>query len=433
MNRKETSYLIEKVADLQNLEAAAIKATKNRKRVTKSERYFFKNKEKCLKELRCKLLNGTYKTSKYYHFKQYEPKERIIAVLPFYPDRIVHHAILNVTLPLWYKKYTADTYNCIKNRGTHGMVKKLKRALSEDKKNTEFALQLDVRHFYESIDHEILKQIVRRTIKDPKLLLVIFEIIDSYPNGVPIGNVLSQFLANLFLAQYDHYVKEKIGIKHYFRYCDDLLSLSSNKKKLWILNRYTRWFMRKIKLELKPNGRIFPTSTGIDIVGYVFYPTHTRLRKRTKQNFIRKCRKARKMGLKGRAFKRYIGSYLGLLKYANCINLAKKYLGDEYDLCMKKFKDIADEKDRFESYHGKKIQITDVIGVEIIIHGFRNIRIGNKDKVIISADVNGELSYFFTGSAVIMDRLNRYKHELPFIATIEEVTNKYGRKYYTLR
>lgn len=142
-------------------------------------------------------------------------KERLIHKLPYYPDRIVHHAIMNVVEPIWVGRMTADTYANIKGRGIHKCAEKLKHTLYVDPKGTFYCLQLDIKKYYPSIDHEIMKAEVRLTIKDERLLALIDEIIDSC-EGLPIGNYLSQYLANLYLSRFDHRIKEVHHVRHYF-------------------------------------------------------------------------------------------------------------------------------------------------------------------------------------------------------------------------
>lgn len=136
------------------------------------------------------LRDGTYKTSRYTTYKIYEPKERVIFRPPYYPDRITHHAIMNIMEPIWVKIFTRDTYSCIKGRGIHALLKKLRSDLNKDKQGTKYCLKMDIKKFYPSINHSILKQIIRKKLKDKCLLALLDEIIDS-ADGVPIGNYLS--------------------------------------------------------------------------------------------------------------------------------------------------------------------------------------------------------------------------------------------------
>lgn len=434
MNRKGTGDLFDKVISIENLRIASENAMANADHITESMRDFLEHKEERLQQLHDLLRTGTYKTGKYYKFTVKEPKERTISALPFFPDRIVHHACMNVLLPIWLKKFTADTYNCLKGRGTHGFVKALRATLDKDPDGTLYTLQIDIRHFYESISHKYLKKVLRWSIKDKRLLKLLFEIIDSDPDGVPIGNYLSQFFATLVLTPFDHYVKEVIRAKYYFRYCDDMIFFAATKEELWRIFRMVKEYIENIGLTIKPNYRVFPTSLGLDVVGYVFYPTHTRWRKRTKVRFEKKCKQARAKGKYGIEFKKSIGAYLGLMKYCNSYKLRRKWLGKEYDICcMKRFSDIAEGKDKIESYEGCSVSINDLLNETVEIHSFRKINIHGKEKVIVQICHNGEWEYFFTGSTVVADKLERYEHELPFEATFVKERNKNNNEYYTFR
>jgi len=217
---KRVGNLYNDICDIENLELADLKARKS-----KRNRYdvVLHDKEKDLNILKLNeaLLNKTFRTSTYKTFKIFEGKERIISSLPYYPDRIVHHAIMNKLEPIFTSLFTSNTYSCIKGRGIHGAANALKKAL-KDVPNTTYCLKIDIKQFYPSIDHEILKQIIRRKIKDKDLLWLLDEIIDS-ADGIPIGNYLSQYFANLYLTYFDHWLKEVKGVKYCFRYADDIV------------------------------------------------------------------------------------------------------------------------------------------------------------------------------------------------------------------
>lgn len=313
---KRYGRLFDQIVDLDNLIEAEKKARKG-KTGSRGVKWFDKhNKDNCLlKQLRQDLIDGTFHTSPYSTFKIYEPKERIIYKLPYYPDRIVHHAIVRVCEKIWTDTLIEQTYSCVKERGIHKGVNDVKHALKYDPGGTQYCLKMDVRKFYPSIDHDILKVFVRRKIKDVKLLKLLDEIIDS-TDGVPIGNYLSQFFANVMLSELDHLCKQKWHCKYYFRYADDIVILSDKKSFLFDVYSKINSYLCTIKLELKPNWQVFPVdSRGIDFLGYVFRHTHTRLRKDTKKKMCRrmarydaKCEKDAKLRF---------GSSVGWLKYFN--------------------------------------------------------------------------------------------------------------------
>lgn len=317
---KRIGNLYHRIYSLENLELADKKARKNKK-----SRYgiivFDRNRESNLLHLHNDLKNRTYKTSRYDVFKCVvdSGKEREIYRLPYYPDRITHHAIMNILEPIWMNVFTSDTYSCIKGRGIHGATRRIKRVLRTDPEGTRFCLKLDLRKFYPSIDHDTLKMVIRKKIKDDGLLWLLDEIIDSAP-GLPIGNYLSQYMANLYLTYFDHWIKEVAGVRYYFRYCDDLVILHHDKAYLHRMLLDVRSFLLlNLKLTVKDNYQIFPVAArGIDFLGYRFFHTHTLLRKAIKIRFARKVKD------KPGDIKTIHSAYWGWAKHCDSKNLIKK-------------------------------------------------------------------------------------------------------------
>lgn len=320
---KRYNNLFDKIVSLDNLYLADKKARRN-KSSRKDIKEFDQNKEELLKKLQQNLINGTYKTSEYNTFIIREPKERLIFRLPYYPDRIVHHAVMNIMEPIWVSIFIKDTYSCIKHRGIHEALHNVKEAL-KDVDNTTYCLKLDIRKFYPSIDHEVLKSIIRKKIKDQKLLQLLDEIIDS-AEGVPIGNYLSQFFANLYLSYFDHWVKEDKNIKYYYRYADDIVILYKDKKSLQTLLRDIKQYLKdNLKLQLKNNYQVFPVeSRSIDFVGYKIYHNFTLVRKALKKRYCKKNAKLNKRSTNYKYYRRKMASYIGWFKHANCYSLLTK-------------------------------------------------------------------------------------------------------------
>lgn len=317
---KRIGNLYGKIFSLDNIQLADVKASK-RKSYQRGVQEHRKNQENNLLALRDMLVKHTYRTSEYTTFKIYEPKEREIFRLPFFPDRIGHHAIMNVLEPIFMGVFTADTYSCIKKRGIHGAARAVRRAL-RDEAGTKYCLKLDIKKFYPSINHAILKELLRRKFKDKNLLGLLDEIIDS-ADGLPIGNYLSQYLANFYLSYFDHWLKEEKRMRYYFRYADDIVILAGSKPELHaLLSDISFYLYDRLKLRVKENYQVFPVAArGIDFVGYVFYHTHTRLRKSIKQNFARKvCRGAKPLTL---------AAYWGWAKHCQSSHLLKKLLNNE--------------------------------------------------------------------------------------------------------
>jgi len=264
------------------------------------------------------LLDKTYRTSQYSIFKVHDRKEREVYRLPYFPDRITHHAIMNVLEKVFVSTFTADTFSCIKNRGIHATANAVKMTL-RDIPGTKYCLKLDIKKFYPSIDHDVMKRLIRRKIKDKDLLWLLDEIIDSAP-GLPIGNYLSQYLANFYLTYFDHWIKEEKRVRYYLRYADDMVILAPDKQTLHqLLSDIRKYLQQELNLTIKRNYQLFPVATrGIDFVGYVFFHTHTLLRKTIKQNFARMLSRSRN--------KASIAAYKGWTDHCDSKNLIKTLL-----------------------------------------------------------------------------------------------------------
>lgn len=317
---KRKGNLFERIYSIENLQLADQIARKGKMKQPGVVEHD-KNREENLKTLHDLLINKKYRTSEYTTFTIFEPKERLIFRLPYFPDRITHHAIMNILEPIFISTFTADTYSCIKKRGIYAAANAVKIAL-QDKPGTQYCLKMDIRKFYPNVDHEVLKQLLRRKIKDSDLLELLDGIIDS-ADGLPIGNYLSQYFANFYLTYFDHWMKEQKQVKYYFRYADDLVILSSSKPYLHQLLSEIRAYMDvKLHLTVKDNYQLFPVDKrGIDFVGYVFYHTHTLLRKSIKQNFARMMARNRN--------EKSIASYNGWALHCNSRNLLKKLLHEQ--------------------------------------------------------------------------------------------------------
>jgi len=333
---KRQGHLYNKMWELDNIREAHKNSRKGKahycevKMVDANPDFYFKQIQEMLRR-------KTYQTSEYTMFtKNDKGKEREIYKLPYFPDRIVHHCIMQVVEPIWMKTFIRDTYASMKNRGIHDGVKRIKKALKENPEATKYALQVDIKKFYPSIDHDILKTVVRKKIKDKDALWLIDEIIDSNPNGVPIGNYLSQYFGNLYLSDIDHWIKEEAGVRHYFRYCDDLVILGSNKEVLHAIRQKLNTKVEDVKLEIKGNWKIYPVCTGIDFLGYKFFHTHTLLRTSLARRFKDKTKVIRKNWHRFDAVTNYstLMSYYGWQKYANAWNLYTKTITPEIRVRM---------------------------------------------------------------------------------------------------
>lgn len=319
---KRVDNIFYKICSIENLRLADEIARRGKKRKP-SVRAFDKKREQLLEKLHYELLAGNYHTSEYEHFKVRDPKERTIASLPYYPDRIVHQAIVNVLGPVWDRIFIADSYACIKGRGAHAARRRTRQIFRKDPDGTRYCLKVDIHHYYQTIDHDILKAILRRKVKDIRCLALLDEIIDSYPVGIPIGNWTSSYFANLYLS-YDiaHYLKEVERVKYLQIYMDDIVIYASSKEELHRILGVLKVQMAKLHLELKGNYQIFEVEDrGVDFLGFVFHHGFIRLRKRIKKAIFRHLAKIRKKHISARKKRLAVASYIGWLKYTDSINL----------------------------------------------------------------------------------------------------------------
>ena len=351
---KRIGYLFEKVCDIDNLRLAEINAGTG-KGSRQEVAQFRANLEQNLAGIRAELVNKTYHTSAYTCFIKHEPKERVIFKLP-YRDRVVQWAIMQVLVPIWTPIFTRDTYACIKGRGVHSLLHKLRKDLRNDTDGTKYCYKIDIRKFYPSITHSILKEVVRERIKDPDLLWLLDDIIDS-ADGVPIGNYISQHLANLYLSELDHMAKEEWKVKYYYRYADDIAALSDSKEFLHDLHdKVVRYLHEHRRLELKPNYQIFPVEArGIDYVGYVTRHSYCRARKRNKKALCKIVAKLRHKGLTSEEIRLRVASRLGFIVHADSKHLIDK-------LGVKKLHEV---KKTLGQMVGDKLHIDKITGREI--------------------------------------------------------------------
>ena len=335
---KRYGYLYEKIYNYDNIQYALQNAQKGKKHYKEVNKINM-NQEFYIRQIQKMLYYKTYKTAKYKKIIKHADNGKIreIYKLPYYPDRIVHHCIMQIIEPIWFKSLIRDTYAAIKNRGIHDGVRRIKKAL-RDKENTIYCLKMDIKKFYFSINNQILKRIIRKKIKDPDLIWLLDEIIDS-ADGIPIGNYLSQYFGNLYLSEYDHWIKEELKMKYYFRYCDDIVILHKDKNILHEIRKESNdYFKYKLKLEINNNWQVFPVDKrGIDFLGYRFFHNYILLRKSISQKFKNKIKYIKKNWeiLKPSKVINRIMSYWGWLKYANCKNLVNTYIDNEIFWIMK--------------------------------------------------------------------------------------------------
>ena len=324
---KRYGNLYEQIYDMDNIRLAHQNARKGKKHYDEVQKVD-KNPEVYFQKIHDMLKDKTFKNSKYFVFKRsFNGKEREIFKLPYFPDRIIHHCIMQILEPIWKKSLIRDTYSSIKGRGLHDGVRRIKNAL-KDKEGTKYCLKMDIKKFYPSVDHDVLKKIIRKKIKCNDTLWLLDEIIDSIP-GIPIGNYLSQYFGNIYLSGLDHFIKEYCGIKYYFRYCDDLVLLTDTKIKLHEILQKIKVFCNSLILKLKGNYQIFPVDIrGLDFLGYRFFHEFILLRKSIVVNFKTTVTQIKKNWVTMPKSKiiNSLMSYYGWIKHGDCKYLFTKYV-----------------------------------------------------------------------------------------------------------
>ena len=233
------------------------------------------------------LSEGSFSFSRYHFFTIYDPKKRTICAAPF-DARVVFHAVVKVCDPVFERYQVYDSYACRRGKGTY---KALERAMLFSRRYSWFA-KLDVRKFFDSVDHEVLLQALARLFKDRELLHVLAQIVHSYSaspgKGLPMGNLTSQYFANHYMALADHYVKDQLKVKGMVRYMDDILMFDDDKERLLcIVEEYTKMLRDVLRLELHPTI-VNKTHFGIPFLGYVVHPYKLRLNERSLTRFVKK-------------------------------------------------------------------------------------------------------------------------------------------------
>lgn len=290
-------------------------------------------------ELHCGLKEQRYRHGPYEQFYVTDPKQRRISKANV-RDRLVHQMVYSALNEIFDKKFIFDSLSCRLGKGTHKgtlRLRKMIRKVSVNGFKPCFALKMDIKRFFDSVNHNMLKVLLRERILDDKALKIIDAIIDSFHTrvgangkvGMPLGNVTSQLFANIYLHELDLFIKDCLREKYYLRYCDDFLILSDNESHLCSLIDPISEFLRKIlRLEIHPKKlTIRKLSQGIDFVGYVLFDKYTLLRNRTKKRLRNRLIEANEDFLNGKittaTLDQKLQSHLGILSHADQFNLSQ--------------------------------------------------------------------------------------------------------------
>lgn len=298
------------------------------------------------------LMTGMYRHGSYSAFMICDPKQRPIHKATV-RDRVLHHAVFSALNPVFEPAFIAHSFSCRRNKGTHRGVDALERMLRRVSRNNTracFALKCDVRKFFASVDHSVLLEILARRIKDDRVLRLLENIIASFSSespklnsgkGIPIGNLTSQLFANVYMNEFDQFMKHELGIRHYVRYTDDFVIVENNEETLRsLLLPISNFLQKKLHLDLHPHKvTIRKYSEGIDFLGYVLRPHHRTLRTVTKRRMLRKLHEKAEKCVAGmrteESCEHSLQSYLGVLSHANAHRLSQE-LKNRYWLWMQR-------------------------------------------------------------------------------------------------
>ena len=250
------------------------------------------------------------------------PKIRLVQS-PCVTDRVGCNAIMRIIEDVLYPGVIKTSAASIPGRGMHHLFEKMRHDIESDPEGTRFFYKCDIKKFFESIDQEVMWRCVKHYIKDPVLLPILHSFITMMPKGLSIGLRSSQCYGNIILSCVDHYFKDVLGVKYYYRYCDDIVILAGSKRKLWMLRDIMHEQVAKLGLQIKPNESVKPIKEGIDFLGFVYDGDKARLRKRTKQKAARKLSKVKSRKRR----QEIIGSLKGMAKWGDCKNLYKTLTG----------------------------------------------------------------------------------------------------------
>lgn len=310
-----TGSLYAQICSFENLYLAYRKARKGKRGKAQVASFEFNLEEELLR-LRDELASETWQPSPYHSFTIHEPKRRLISAAPF-RDRVVHHALCNLIEPIWERRFIFDSYANRRGKGTHRAILRCQQFA----RRYPYVLQCDLEQFFPSVDHAILGATLARVIQDQRTLSLANRILESgigvqkdiyqmrwfpgddlwavfRPRGLPIGNLTSQFWANVYLNSFDHFVKRKLRCRAYLRYVDDFLLFAGDKSTLWQWAAKIEDRLNRLRLSMH-TPQVFPVKTGIPFLGFRIYPTHRRLKRRRGIAFQRRFRSLYRRWLAG--------------------------------------------------------------------------------------------------------------------------------------
>lgn len=318
---KRYGHLVARIIERSNMDRAFDEVVDQLK---EPRRTYYRNKrETIIAWLTKEISDGTFRVRGYQEMLVTDgPKIRLVQS-PCVTDRVGCNAIMRIIEDVLYPGVIKTSAASIPGRGMHHLFEKMRHDIESDPEGTRFFYKCDIKKFFESIDQEVMWRCVKHYIKDPVLLPILHSFITMMPKGLSIGLRSSQCYGNIILSCIDHYFKDVLGVKYYYRYCDDIVILADSKSKLWMLRDIMHEKVAELGLQIKPNESVKPIKEGIDFLGFVYDGEKARLRKRTKQKAARKLSKVKSRKRR----QEIIGSLKGMAKWGDCKNLYKTLTG----------------------------------------------------------------------------------------------------------
>lgn len=429
---KRDGYVIPEIVVQSNLEESFDTVVRGTHRKSLAEgKWLIAHREDFLQSVKTEILSGAIQLRGFHEKIIREGgKTRRIQVFCM-ADRIKVNAVMSVVDKHLRRRYIRTTSSSIKGRGMHELKAYIERDMREHPEDLRYWYKFDIRKFYETVRQDFVMYALRRTFKDPVLLRILEQFVRLLPSGLSMGLRASQGVGNLLLSVYlDHYLKDRYGIKYFYRYCDDGLIGAASKSFLWEARGTAHELIDAIGQEIKPDERIFPVRTGLDFLGYVIYPTHAVLRKRVKKEFARKL--ARIKSRKRRV--EIVGSLWGMAKhckswhflqsvlYPSELNKIKK----KRQKAMRQFSELGityKPKDGKKRFPNKAVQLRQLVNVRIEVMDYETdveTKNGLRTLVCYRDTRTNEMSKFFTASEEMRQSLDAAKgmDAIPFSAVI---------------
>lgn len=332
---KSYNHLYEQLISEDNIRLA-IQLSSRGKRKRKDVQKYFENPDEHIvpiQKMVTRFKNANHRPVEIYD--GISRKKRTI-IVPKYREQIVHHMLVNVLKPIMQRSMYYHSYGSLPGKGGHRGKKYIERWIRTDKENTQFCLKMDIKKYFDSVPHDVVKSQMRKMIHDEEFLRVLFEVLDVTEHGLPLGFYTSQWLANWYLTELDYFIKQKLGAKYYIRYMDDMVIFGSDKTELHRMkDKIQEYLVNNLGLTLKDNWQVFRLDCrALDYMGFRFYRNKTTLRKSILMKAFRKARRVAKKEKMTLREIRQMMSYFGWLNvtdtYAAYFDHIRPYFSFQY-------------------------------------------------------------------------------------------------------